>query len=97
MRVSNDSVGNDYVFPDEDDNLTAYAGGNAQFTVPSGLLQSISKCINLYHRGNIIKCYIIFTVYTILLPIQCTYIATVCVETFVKCNFCDCAIIIYHP
>ena len=49
-------MGKDYVFPDEDDDLTAYAGGNAQFTVPSGLLQTISKCINLYHRGNIIIC-----------------------------------------
>ena len=44
-RVSNDSVNKDYVFPDEDDNLTSYAGGNAQLNVPSGLLQNISKCI----------------------------------------------------
>ena len=92
-RVSNDSVGNDYVFPDEDDDLTAYAGGNAQFTVPSGLLKNISKCINLYHRANIIKCYIIFTVYTILLPIQCIYIGTAYVQIFVTYNFCVCAII----
>ena len=47
-RVSNDSVGKDYVFPDEDDNLTAYTGGSAQLTVPSGLLQHISKHIISY-------------------------------------------------
>ena len=43
-RVSNDSVYRGYIFPDEDDNLTAYAGGNAQLMIPSGLLQNISKC-----------------------------------------------------
>ena len=42
-RVSNDSVQNGYVFPDKDDNLTAYTGGNAQVMVSSGLLQNISK------------------------------------------------------
>ena len=73
MRVSNDSVGNDYVFPDEDDNLTAYAGGNAQFTVPSGLLQSISKCINLYHIEEILSnviSYLLSTLYCYLYSVH---------------------------
>ena len=42
-RVSNDSVQKGYVFPDEDDNLTAYTGGNARVMVSSDLLQNISK------------------------------------------------------
>ena len=42
-RVSNSSVDKDYTFPDEDDNLAAYSGGNAQLMVPIGLLQNISK------------------------------------------------------
>ena len=44
-RVSNDSVDKDYVFPDEDDNLAAYNGGNTQLVLPIGLLQNISKNI----------------------------------------------------
>ena len=42
-HVSNDSVDKEYVFPDEDDNLTVYEGRYAQVMVPSGLLQNISK------------------------------------------------------
>ena len=42
-RVSNDNMYRGYMFPDEDDNLTGYAGGNAQLMIPSGLLQNISK------------------------------------------------------
>ena len=42
-RVSNDSVDEEYMFPDENDNLTAYEGGYARVIVPSGLLQNISK------------------------------------------------------
>ena len=45
-RVSSDSVDKDYVFPDEDDNLAAYSGGNAQLMVPVDLLQNISKNIS---------------------------------------------------
>ena len=44
-HISSDSVDKDYVFPDEDDNLSAYNGGNAQLMVPIGLLQNISKNI----------------------------------------------------
>jgi len=33
----------EYVFPDEDDDLTNYAGESAQLVVPTGLLQDISK------------------------------------------------------
>ena len=44
-RISNDSVNKDYVFPDEDDNLSTYNGGNAQLMVPIGLLQNIRKNI----------------------------------------------------
>ena len=44
-RVSDDGVDKDYVFPDEDDNLTVYSGGNTQLMVPIGLLQNISKNI----------------------------------------------------
>ena len=42
-RISNDSVDRGYVFPDENDNLTAYTGVSAQLAVPSALLQDISK------------------------------------------------------
>ena len=42
-RISNDSVIQEYVFPDDEDSLTAYGGGYAQVMVPSGLLQNISK------------------------------------------------------
>ena len=51
-RVSNDSVQNGYVFPDEDDNVTAYTGGNAQVMVSSGLLQNISKYVHLVLNIN---------------------------------------------
>ena len=44
-HLSNDSVDKDYVFPDEDDDLTAYSGGKAQLMVLTGLLQNISKNI----------------------------------------------------
>ena len=42
-RVSNDTFDKGYVFPDEDDDLTAYTGGTAEVMVPSGLLQDICK------------------------------------------------------
>ena len=42
-RISNDSVDNEYVFPDDEDSLTDYGGGYAQVMVPAGLLQNISK------------------------------------------------------
>ena len=42
-RLSNDTLDKGYVFPDEDDDLTAYTGGTAQVMVPSGLLQDICK------------------------------------------------------
>ena len=42
-RISYDNVGTVYTFPDEDDNLTTYAGGSAQIMVPNGLLQSDGK------------------------------------------------------
>ena len=44
-HISSDSVDKDYVFPDEDDNLSDYNGGNTQLMVPIGLLQNISKNI----------------------------------------------------
>ena len=44
-RVPYDSVGAMYVFPDEDDDLTNYAGGNAQVMVSNSLLQAIGKYI----------------------------------------------------
>ena len=49
-RLSNDSMHGGYVFPDEDDNLTAYTGGSARLMVSSDLLQNISKnnCIAIY-------------------------------------------------
>ena len=43
-RLTNDGVHEGYMFPDEDDNLTAYNGGNARLMVSSDVLQSISKC-----------------------------------------------------
>ena len=42
-RISNDSVDEEYVFPDDEDSLTAYGGSYAKVMVPSGLLQNISK------------------------------------------------------
>ena len=42
-HISNYSADEDYVFPDEDDNLTAYVGGYAKLMIPTGLLQNISK------------------------------------------------------
>ena len=42
-HISNDSVDNEYVFPDDEDSLTAYDGGYARVMVPSGLLQNIRK------------------------------------------------------
>ena len=42
-HISNYSADEEYVFPDEDDNLTAYVGGYAKLMVPTGLLQNISK------------------------------------------------------
>ena len=43
-RISiNDSVDEGYMFPDEDDNLATYTGGNTQLIIPSDLLQDISK------------------------------------------------------
>ena len=42
-RVTNDSVHEGYMFPDEDDNLTAYNGGRVQIMVSSNALQNISK------------------------------------------------------
>ena len=44
-RVSNETFDDGYVFPDEDDDLTAYTGRNAQVMVPSNLLQEICKCL----------------------------------------------------
>ena len=43
-RVTNDSVHEGYIFPNEDDNLTAYNGGRVQIMVSSNTLQNISKC-----------------------------------------------------
>ena len=43
-RVTNDSVHEGYVFPNEDVNLTAYNGGRVQIMVSSYTLQNISKC-----------------------------------------------------
>ena len=42
-RVSNEFLDKGYVFPDEDDNLTAYMGGSAQVMVPGRLLQNLCK------------------------------------------------------
>ena len=43
--MSNDSVDEGYVFPDEDDNLTSYNGGIAQLMISSSLMQNISEYI----------------------------------------------------
>jgi len=42
-HVSDDDIAEGYVFPNENDNLTGYAGGRTHLMVPSGLLQDISK------------------------------------------------------
>ena len=42
-HISNYSVDEDYVFPNKDDNLTAYAGGHVKLMIPTVLLQNISK------------------------------------------------------
>ena len=41
--IPNGNVEAMYVFPDEDDDLSNYAGGNAQVVVSNGLLQAIGK------------------------------------------------------
>ena len=43
-HVPYDNMGTTYMFPDEDDDLTNYAGRSAQVMVPNGLLQAIGKC-----------------------------------------------------
>ena len=43
--MSNETFNDGYVFPDEDDDFTAYTGRSAQVMVPSGLLQEICKCL----------------------------------------------------
>ena len=42
-RIPYDSMSTVYTFPDEDDDLTNYAGGNAQVMVPNRLLQGSGK------------------------------------------------------
>ena len=58
-RVSNDSVNEGYVFPDQNDNLTAYDGGIAQLMISSRLLQNIGKC-NWHNIYNALEIPIIF-------------------------------------
>ena len=63
-HVSNDSVDEEYMFPDKDDNLTAYEGGYAQVMVPSGLLQNLSKWLYTYWPNNILEdMYMIWSLY----------------------------------
>ena len=47
-RIPQDSMSTMYKFPDEDDDLTDYTGGNAQVMVPNGLLQGIGKLNHAY-------------------------------------------------
>ena len=42
-RIPYDSMSTMYTFPDEDDDLTNYAGGNTQVMVPNRLLQGSGK------------------------------------------------------
>ena len=42
-RIPYDSMSTVYTFPDEDDDLTNYAGGNAQVMVPNRLWQGNGK------------------------------------------------------
>ena len=42
-RISNDGMNKGYMFPDEDDNLTAYAGRNTQLSLSGSLLQDLCK------------------------------------------------------
>ena len=58
-RVSNDSVNEGYVFPDQNDNITAYDGGIAQLMISSRLLQNIGKC-NWHNIYNALEIPIIF-------------------------------------
>ena len=55
-QVSNDSAYEGYAFPDEDDNLTAYTGGNAQLMIPSELIQNISKSTYVAWHKNFNGC-----------------------------------------
>jgi len=53
-HVSNDNSVEGYVFPNENDNLTGYAGGRTNLMVPSGLLQDISKYDNVHQPHTIL-------------------------------------------
>ena len=46
-----------YTFPDEDDDLTNYTGGNAQVMVPNGLLQGNGK-LNIITTYSYLYIYI---------------------------------------
>lgn len=46
-RISSSNTDDGYVFPDEDDHLTKYDGGNVQLMISSGLVQNISKSSNV--------------------------------------------------
>ena len=42
-RISNGGMNKGYKFPDEDDDLTAYTGRNAQLSLSGGLLQDLCE------------------------------------------------------
>ena len=63
--MSNETFDDGYVFPDEDDDLTAYAGRSAQVMVPSGLLQRICKCF-----VSLLVCMCVCIQYIIILYIR---------------------------
>ena len=45
-HIPDESLEKGYVFPDEDDNLTSYTGGNTQLAIPGSLLENICKYSN---------------------------------------------------
>jgi len=57
-RVSNDDIVKGYLFPNENDSLTGYAGGKTQLMVPSGVLKDISKYDYMHQPHTIIFWYI---------------------------------------
>ena len=47
-----------YIFPDENDNLTNYTGGNAQVMVPNGLLQGNVKFDDTQYTKHFTTIYV---------------------------------------
>ena len=64
-RIPYDSMSTMYTFPDEDDDLTNYSGGNAQVIVPNGLLQGNGKLTHTQYTFTSCKLSILEITYLV--------------------------------